>query len=134
MTTRERELNEDNMAEVEGEWGNEKVVMMPTREELTQKLQEASVLGGNLQSDRFFNRFIESVAGSEQAGMGLVMAWELSMYNTLVEIRPKIQAPIRAIMGLSFNSVIDLVTPDPNVAARAKKFRKQILEAESESL
>lgn len=101
-----------------------KAVDMPERAEMEQKLREAKLLGTTPQTDRFFRRFVESVAGSSKVGPGLNMAWELAAYDTLGDYPPM----IKALVDMSYDQVIDAVTPDPKVASQAKEFRKQMLE------
>lgn len=107
-----------------GELSAEKVVMMPNREEMVKRLTKARLMGITPQSDRFFGIFIDQVADSEKVGPGLNMAWELAGYDTLEGYPPL----IKAIIDMNFDRAIDIVTPDPEVATRAKEFRKQVLE------
>ncbi len=100
-----------------------KVAKMPARDDMLGKLKDAGLTGMTPQSDKFFERFVESVADSEKVGAGLNMAWELAMYDTLNDYPPV----VRAAVGMSFNRAIDAVTPDPEVAKQAKEFREMVM-------
>lgn len=101
-----------------------KAVQMPSREEMLQRLQDTGLYGVTPQTDAFYHRFVDQVAGSEIVGIGLNMAWELAGYDTL---RPY-PAMVRAAVDLGFNRIIDAVTPDAEVADEAKAFRQKILD------
>jgi hypothetical protein len=104
--------------------GEPKVVQMPSREEMVQKLQEIGLYGTAPQTDAFFNNFVGQLAGSEKAGMALQMAWELATYDTMMSLPPV----VRVVLNIGFNRVVDAVTPDPEVAEDAKAFRQQVLD------
>ena len=103
---------------------DELVVMMPSAEEMIEKLGEAGVYGKEEVQDKFLKSFVEKVAGSEKVGPGLVMAWMLSEYDVLRDYPPVIAGLLR----YDFDSVIDAVTPDARVAEKAKAFLKEALE------
>lgn len=102
----------------------EKSVMMPNREEMAQKLQEAGLLGMTPQSDEFFNKFIDSVADNKKVGLGLNLDWEFAVHNILGDS----PLAVMIMIGMYFDRVVDTVTPDPGVANQAKELRKQFLE------
>lgn len=101
-----------------------KAVEMPQREEALRRLQEAGILGVTPQTDEFYSRFINSIAGTSKVGAGLNMAWELAGYDTL-RAYPSI---MRAAVNMNFDRVVDIITPDPEVAEQAKEFRKKVSE------
>lgn len=106
-----------------GKEAQQKVVRMPSREEILQRLP-AGTLGITPQTDAFYMNFVDSIADSEKVGMGLNMAWELADYNTLRAY----PAVIRAFVKMGFDRVVDAITPDPEVAEQAKEFRKKVFE------
>ncbi len=112
-------LNEQSEAEP-----LDKVVMMPTGEELLGKLKDAGVLGVSPQTDRFYRRFVEQIADQEKVGAALQLAWELASYDTMRDL-PSI---VRAAVGMNFDRVVDVVSPDPEFAAQAKAFRQKVFE------
>lgn len=101
-----------------------KVVHMPSKEDILQRLRTTGLYGVTPRTDIFFDRFIGQVADSEIVGAGLNVAWELASYDTLRAYPPI----MRTAVGLSFNRVIDAITPEPEVADDAKAFRQQILD------
>lgn len=101
-----------------------KMAKMPSREEMIQKLDEAGIYGITPKSDQFFDAFVRAVAESKKIGPGLVMAWEFVNYNTLRDYPPEVQA----LMSMWFDTVIDIVTPDPEVAEQAKSFMREARE------
>jgi hypothetical protein len=100
-----------------------KAVVMPGREEMLQKLQKAELLGVSEQTDRFYQRFVESVAGSSKVGPGLNLAWELAAYDTLRAY----PAVLKSLVDMNFNHTIEAVTPDPEVAAQAIEMRNEMM-------
>lgn len=102
----------------------ERSVMMPTREVMVEKLQQARLLGMTPQSDKFFNQHVDSIANSPKVAAGLNLAWELVMYDTLNDY----PAVIQAAMSLYYDDVVDAITPDSEVASQAKIVRRQMLE------
>jgi hypothetical protein len=101
-----------------------KAVQMPSQDQVLLKLHEAGAYGTITQSNRFYDSFATYAAGHEIVGQGLVMAWELAGYDTLSQYPPQ----VKAIIDMSFDRVIDAITPDPEVAQAAKDFRKKVLE------
>ena len=101
-----------------------KAVQMPTREEMLQRLQAAGVYGITPQTDAFYDQFIKYTSDHQLNGMGLTNSWEFASYDTLRQYSPFIRTDI----GAGFDTVIDAVTPDDEVANDAKEFRKKVLE------
>lgn len=101
---------------------SEVVATLPGREEMVKLLKEAGVYGTTPQTDRMYDSFIEKVAGSEKVGAGLVMAWELAKYDTLRDYPPM----IGMLVDMSFDQVVDAVSPNPELAQQAKAFRDQV--------
>lgn len=106
------------------ERGSEKVVKMPTFEEMTIKLEERHLLGDEPTMDSFLKRFVGGVANSNKVGMGLNLAWELAKYDSFQGYPPM----IAALADMNFDDVIDAVTPDSEVATQAKDYHKMVLE------
>lgn len=106
-----------------GKEAQQKMVRMPSREEILQRLP-AGTLGITPQTDAFYMNFVDSIADSEKVGGGLNMAWELAGYDTLRGY----PAIVRAGVNISFDRVVDAITPDSEVAEQAKEFRKKVLE------
>ena len=104
--------------------GSEKVVNMPTVEEMTKKLEENRLLGGEPIINSFLGKFVGRVANSRKAGTDLNMAWELAKYGSFQSYSPM----IAALADMNYDAVIDAVTPDPEVATQAKDFHKMVLE------
>jgi hypothetical protein len=102
----------------------DKAVKMPTREQMTEKMKEGNFLGMSSQTDAFYNRFIDSVADSKKVGAGLNRVWELAKYETLRDYPPA----LKVLIDMDYEDVIDAVTPDPEVATRAKEARRKMLE------
>lgn len=97
---------------------------MPPAEEMVRRLKEEGLYGVAPQIDKLYDHFIETVADSEKYGEGLNLAWELAMYDTLGNY----PQAIRVTAELGYDRVIDIVTPDPAVAEKAKQMRRQVLE------
>lgn len=102
----------------------DKIVHMPPREEILQRLQEAGLYGITPQSDLFYDRFVDKIADSKKVGEGLVLAWTLAAYDTLREYPPM----IGVLVDMNFGRAIDAITPDPDVAEAARAFRGQVQE------
>lgn len=103
---------------------SEKVVRMPTFEEMTRKLEESRLLGDEPTMDSFLKKFVGSVANSGKVAMGLNLAWELAKHDSFQGYPPM----IAALADMNYDAVIDAVTPDPEVATQAKDYHKKVLE------
>lgn len=104
-----------------------KIVTMPDKILMLEQLREAEILGKSRELDALLNKFADQVAGTRKAAEDLNLAWELAGYDTLKDVSATL--PIMgAIFMMEFDRVIDVVTPDPEVAARAKEIRRKVLE------
>ena len=106
----------------ETDFGQDQVVRMPQAGEMVVKLREAGLYGVTPQTDEFYDMFIRAVADNEKVGAGLCIAWELSLYDWMQQGMPPI---MRGLVGMSFDKVIDAVTPDLEVATQAKEFMQR---------
>ncbi|HKC14634.1 MAG TPA: hypothetical protein VKC89_01560 [Patescibacteria group bacterium] len=101
-----------------------KVVKMPTAEIVSQKIQSTGLYGVVPQVDGFYDSLVKYTANRELVGMGLVMSWEMAGYDTLREY----PEAMGFLVDMSFDKVIDAITPDAEVAQDAKEFRKKVEE------
>ena len=108
----------------QGKSPEDKIVRMPEREIILRKLQDIGLLGVSGQTNIFYQTLAERLSDREIVGVGLNLTWELVGHDTLGDYPPL----VRAAVGLNFNNVIDAITPDSEVAAAAKDFRKQMLD------
>lgn len=102
----------------------QKIVKMPEREVIMRKLQDSGVLGISEQTNSFFGKLAETLGDREIVGAGINLTWELTKYDTMRDYPPIVQAGL----DISFDRVIDAITPDPEVAEEAKEARRKILE------
>jgi len=100
-----------------------KFVQMPDHEAIMRKLQDIKALGISPETNSFYGRFAKSLSEREVVGAGLYVAWELAQADTMAQYPPV----VRSAVNMSFDRVIDAITPDPEVAEDAKEFRKKVL-------
>lgn len=107
-----------------GEPVRPRAVQMPTSEDMVKGLREAGLYGKAPQSDRLYDRFIAEVADTPKVGRGLLIAWQLSMYDTISDLPLEAQKAL----NMNFDIMIDAVTPDQAVGRDAKEAQKEMIE------
>lgn len=115
------------MKEALGNNGPERIkrVPIPPKEEVIKKLKDVGLVGAHPQSDIFLIKFVEFIGGDNHLPGGFNLFWELSVCEPTLDIRDPV---LNRTYLESFDPVIDAIVPDPEIAARAKEYRRIVLE------
>lgn len=96
----------------------ERVVRMPQRTAMFERLDRAHFL---LRQRAVFQHFVEMVANEEQSGSSLVIAWEQACEEGLRSFPLRRDLAItRMLHAYAFPQLINVITPDPQVAREAR--------------
>jgi len=109
----------------------EKTVKMPSKDEMTEKLRKAKLLGASSKiGERLFSTFIDLVAGRNEGASGLNLAWEVAKFDT----SPGVSPLMAETLEMQYEAFVETVTPDPDVANRAKEVRREIREIQRQRM
>ncbi len=108
--------------------------MMPTYDEMMQRLQDADLFGTWEPLDDFHRNLMWQLRESPTSGIGLVTAWHLSAEDVFgrPQYRGMTGETFRRVAEVEFNRVVDTITPSVEVAEQAKAFQRQLREEAAE--
>lgn len=97
----------------------ERSVRMPQQTVMLERLDRTHFL---LKQRGVFQRFVERIANGEQSGSTLVTAWEQACEEGLRNSALRRDVAItRLLHAYAFPKLINVITPDPQVAREARK-------------
>jgi|GEM_PF-2851803 hypothetical protein len=98
-------------------------VDLPPKEVLMEKLKKARLLGRSEITDRFYERYVELVAGTRKNSGGLVLVWEEVKSEAHEGRHPALHS---ILIDVSFGLVISAIA-DPFMADEVLSVRERMM-------
>ena len=90
-------------------------------------LKDGGIYGVTTQTDKFYDRFIEIIQGHRNAPDGIIVAWNLSMVDTLKIYRPI----VHQLINDQFEEVMTAIVPDVGFISETIRLRQEIKDQSS---